>query len=94
LTSKNRDNIIEDRKPARINVFTTIDTIPPEKLEKLGESDAIKELLKNLHLRNFLEEIFKASNSWNAMKLAMGEPIFLEFANECSKVIEGIEEET
>lgn len=69
-----------------------MDTVPPEKLEKLAESDEIRELLKNSHLRSFLEEIFKATNSWNAMKLAMSEPIFLEFADQCSKVIEGKKE--
>lgn len=92
LTSKPNEEIAEDRKPSRINVFTTVDTVPPERLEKLSESTRIHELLKNPHLRNFLEEIFKATNSWNAMKLAMMEPIFMDFADECSKVVDGSEE--
>lgn len=85
---ENKSEIIEDRQPDRINVFTTVDTVAPEKLQDLGESEKIKELLKNPHLRNFLQEINSAPNSWNAMKLAMMEPIFLEFADECMSIVE------
>lgn len=83
-----KEEIVEDKKPDKINVFTTVDTVRPEKLEELEKSDTIKQLLKNPHLRNFLREINSAPNSWNAMKLAMMEPIFLEFADECLKTVE------
>ena len=79
---------MEDRKPDKINVFTTVDTVATEKLQELKNSEQIKEMLKNPHLRNFLLEINSASNSWNAMKLAMMEPIFVEFADECMKIVE------
>jgi hypothetical protein len=85
--------IFEDRKPININVFTTVDTVPAEKLEELEKSDEIKALLKNPHLRNFLQEINSAPNSWNAMKLAMLEPLFLEFADACLKTVEQPETE-
>lgn len=80
--------VIEDKKPNKINFFTTVDTVPQEKLQRLDNSESLKELLKNSHLRNFLTEVNTASNSWNAMKLAMMEPLFLEFADECMKIVE------
>lgn len=79
--------IVEDRKPSRVNVFTTVDTVKTESLEELRRCDKIKELLTNPHLRNFLLEVDSASNPFNAMKLAMSEPIFLEFADECMTII-------
>jgi zinc finger HIT domain-containing protein 3 len=79
---------VEDKRPDKTNVFTTVDTVPPEKLAQLGQSEKIKELLKNPHLRNFLVEVNSAHNSWSAMKLAMMEPIFLEFADECMNIVE------
>lgn len=85
-------SIVEDKKPAKINVFTTVDTVAPEKLEELQHSENLKDMLKNPHLRSFLTEINSAYNSWNAMRLAMMEPIFLEFANECLKIVEPQEE--
>ncbi|CRL08619.1 CLUMA_CG021372, isoform A [Clunio marinus] len=83
-----KESITEERIPSNINFFTTIDTVPPEKLQLLENSKAIKELLKNPHLRNFLQEVNSANNAWNAMKLAMMEPLFVEFADECLKIIE------
>lgn len=83
-----KEEIVEDKRPDNINVFTTVDTVPQEKLQELEKSDNIKNMLKNPHLRNFLKEINSASNSWDAMKLAMMEPIFLEFADECMNIVE------
>lgn len=87
------DEIIEDRLPAKIHVFTTVDTVPPERLQELAKSVAIKEMLKNPHLKNFLQEINSAPNPWNAMKLAMMEPLFIEFADECLRAVEAREDE-
>lgn len=69
-------------------IFETVDTVPLEKLEQLKNSDGLKELLKNKHLRDFLKELNEARNPWKAMKVAMTEPLFLEFADECMKVVE------
>jgi zinc finger HIT domain-containing protein 3 len=87
------EDIIEDRQPSRTNVFTTMDTVPTDKLDLLSQSEPIKNLLKNPNLRNFLTEVDSASIPWNAMKLAMMEPIFTEFADECMKIIEPNDEE-
>lgn len=69
-------------------VYETLDTLPVEKLKMLEDSDELKNLLKNPHLRNYLKEINSAIKPWNAMKLAMLEPLFLEFSDVCMKVLE------
>lgn len=88
IVPRESEVIEEDRKPSNINVFTTVDTVPLEKLQELEKSETIKNMLKNPHLRNFLLEINSATNSWNAMKIAMLEPIFLEFADACLNIVE------
>ncbi|XP_070495755.1 zinc finger HIT domain-containing protein 3 [Chironomus tepperi] len=81
------NTVVEDRQPARV-MFETIDTLPTQKLEELKDSEGLKELLKNKYLRDFLQELNEARNPWKAMKAAMSEPLFLEFADECLKVVE------
>lgn len=80
--------VVEDKKPSTINVFTTMDTVPPETLQKLETSEELKQMLRNPHLRNFLQAVDTAQSPWNAMKLAMMEPLFLEFADECLKIVD------
>lgn len=46
------------------------------------------DLFRNKHLRDFLKEVDSAPNAWKAMKYAMLEPLFVEFADECLKVVE------
>lgn len=79
---------VEDKNPEKLMVYETIDTVPVERLEKLKESEELKDLLKNPHLRNYLQEINSAIKPWNAMKIAMQEPLFLEFADACLKVVQ------
>lgn len=85
---KTAPKFFEDKVQEQLMMFETLDTLPVEKLQKLGESDELKELLKNTHLRNFLKEINTAIKPWNAMKLAMMEPLFIEFSDVCMKVLE------
>ena len=85
---KSTPKFYEDKEADNLMVYQTLDTLPVEKLKKLEESDELKELLKNPHLRNFLKEINSAIKPWNAMKLAMMEPLFLEFSDVCMKVLE------
>lgn len=88
---KNEGNIqtfYEDKLPDHLMVYETQDTLPVEKLEKLKDSEELKSLLANPHLRNFLIEINGATKPWNAMKLAMMEPLFLEFADVSLKIVQ------
>jgi len=61
--------------------------VPEEALERLGESEELKALLRNPHLRGYLRHIDTTHNPRGFMKIAMQEPLFVEFADACMKVI-------
>uniref|UniRef100_A0A2M4C301 Zinc finger HIT domain-containing protein 3 n=1 Tax=Anopheles marajoara TaxID=58244 RepID=A0A2M4C301_9DIPT len=83
----------EDRQPAKPLLFTTVDTVPQEKLELLGQSEHLKNLLANRHLRQLLQEVDCGWSGMNAIKVAMMEPLFVEFADECLRLVEPPEQE-
>ncbi|XP_030648426.1 zinc finger HIT domain-containing protein 3 isoform X2 [Chanos chanos] len=58
-----------------------------------GESEALKGLLRNPHLRQLLASVDTAEDKAQAMKTAMQEPLFVEFADQCLKVVEPSEKE-
>ncbi|CAH1963217.1 unnamed protein product [Acanthoscelides obtectus] len=72
---------------------TETDTVLKEKLELIKTSEDVKKLLANGHLRNLLVTIDKSENAEEVMQKAMQEPIFLEFADACLKVVEPQAEE-
>lgn len=72
--------------------FPTEDTVPVEKLEELRHSEELKEVLKNPHVRNIMIAIMNSSNPTEAIALAMKEPIFVEMADACLKVVESSDE--
>ncbi|XP_055706483.1 zinc finger HIT domain-containing protein 3 [Phlebotomus papatasi] len=72
----------------RTILFPTEDTIPEERLEMLKSSEELKNLLKNPHLRKLLMDLDSAENAEKAMKAAMQEPLFTEFADEALKIVE------
>uniref|UniRef100_A0A182RRY0 Zinc finger HIT domain-containing protein 3 n=1 Tax=Anopheles funestus TaxID=62324 RepID=A0A182RRY0_ANOFN len=80
--------IREDCIPKKIILFSTMDTVPAEELELLGQSEHLKNLLYNPHLRQLLTEIDNARDGMNAIKVAMMEPLFVEFADECLRLVE------
>ncbi|XP_002068783.2 zinc finger HIT domain-containing protein 3 [Drosophila willistoni] len=82
----------EEEEPTVYAPFTTDDTVPPEKLQQLEQSESLRELLYNPHLRNLLKQIDVAHNVPLAMTAAMQEPLFVEFANACLHVLEPINE--
>lgn len=53
-----------------------------------GDSEALKCLLLNPHLRQLITSVDSAENKDKAMKDAMQEPLFTEFADQCLKIIE------
>ncbi|KAK5859089.1 hypothetical protein PBY51_003180 [Eleginops maclovinus] len=63
-----------------------IDKVPLEKLQLLGQSKEIKDLLCNPHLRQLLRSIDSADGKGDAMKAAMQEPLFVEFSDQCMKL--------
>lgn len=80
--------IQEDRQPQKTYLYTTVDTVDPTKLEQLRHSDPLKNLLYNPHLRRLLQEIDSAPDAMKAVRVAMMEPLFVEFADECLRVVE------
>ncbi|KAI7813723.1 zinc finger HIT domain-containing protein 3, partial [Triplophysa rosa] len=69
------------------------DSVALEKLQKLGDSEALKCLLLNPHLRQLITSVDSAENKDKAVKDAMQEPLFTEFADQCLKMIEPKETE-
>lgn len=56
------------------------------------QNQELKNILCNRHLRDMLSAIDSSSNPAAAMQHAMLEPIFVEFADECLKVIEPLKD--
>jgi len=67
--------------------FPTKDTVPIDTLDKLKENKDLVNLLKNPHLQDFLKTVDSADNPGRLMRKAMKEPLFLEFVDECMKVV-------
>uniref|UniRef100_A0A182QS64 Zinc finger HIT domain-containing protein 3 n=1 Tax=Anopheles farauti TaxID=69004 RepID=A0A182QS64_9DIPT len=80
--------------PKKPILFSTVDTVPAEMLEQLGQSEHLKNLLYNPHLRQLLTEVDNARDGMNAVKVAMMEPLFVEFADECMRIVEPQNNET
>nr|CAG4642212.1 EOG090X0JQ4 [Eurycercus lamellatus] len=69
--------------------FATDDTVPIEKLQELGtESKEVKACLSNPHVRGLLTSLVHSQNPDTSIKEAMQEPIFLELAHACLKIVE------
>lgn len=79
---------MEECKKRTEYFFETEDTVPLEKLELLKGSKNLRKILENRHVRDMLTAIDKSQNATEAMKAAMLEPIFVEFADECLKIVE------
>ncbi|XP_028277852.1 zinc finger HIT domain-containing protein 3 [Parambassis ranga] len=65
-----------------------IDKVPLQRLQLLGQSKELRDLLCNPHLRQLLRLIDGAENKAKAMKAAMQEPLFVEFSDQCLKIVE------
>ncbi|XP_054289111.1 zinc finger HIT domain-containing protein 3 [Macrosteles quadrilineatus] len=96
---KAEDCVPEVKPPAVVNdkqsnlyYFPTEDTVPLEKLQLLEQNQELKNILCNRHLRDMLVAIDKSVNPAAAMQQAMLEPIFVEFTDECLKIVEPAEE--
>jgi hypothetical protein len=52
----------------------------------------MQQILQNPHLQELLVAVDRSPNPDRTMQLAMQEPLFVEFADECLKVVESIED--
>uniref|UniRef100_A0A674MPH5 Zinc finger HIT domain-containing protein 3 n=1 Tax=Takifugu rubripes TaxID=31033 RepID=A0A674MPH5_TAKRU len=62
------------------------DQVPVQRLQLLGRSKELRDLLCNPHLRRLLRSIDSADRKCEAMKGAMHEPLFTEFSDQCLKI--------
>ncbi|XP_061868375.1 zinc finger HIT domain-containing protein 3 [Colius striatus] len=69
------------------------DRVPLQKLELLGESEELRALLLNPHLRQLLLTVDQAEDKSSLMKKYMQEPLFVEFADCCLRIVEPPEKE-
>ncbi|NXE80596.1 ZNHI3 protein, partial [Cochlearius cochlearius] len=69
------------------------DRPPPQKLKLLGESEELRGLLLNPHLRQLLLTVDQAEDKSSLMKKYMQEPLFVEFADCCLRIVEPPEKE-
>ena len=67
--------------------FTTVDTVPKEKLQQLEKSEKLRQLLSNPHLRTFLTKLDSSEDKGRLMRKAMREPLFVEFVDCCLETI-------
>ncbi|KAM7374752.1 hypothetical protein PAMP_007392 [Pampus punctatissimus] len=65
-----------------------IDKVPLQKLQLLGQSKELRDLLCNPHLRQLLQSIDSADTKDDVMRAAMQEPLFCEFSDQCLKIVE------
>ncbi|XP_076607340.1 zinc finger HIT domain-containing protein 3 [Chaetodon auriga] len=64
------------------------DKVPLQRLQLLGQSKELRDLLCNPHLRQLLCSVDGADSKYDAMKAAMQEPLFAEFSDQCLKIVE------
>ncbi|CAH8512083.1 unnamed protein product [Heterobilharzia americana] len=65
-----------------------IDYVPKRVLQGLKHSERIRVMLKNPHLRSLLRYLNDTNKPNSALENAMREPIFVEFSDECLKIVE------
>lgn len=65
----------------------TEDKVPVEKLQRLGESHEVRQMLENPHLRSLMIGLVESKDPGHTIEAAMQEPIFLELADECLDLI-------
>ncbi|XP_068066799.1 zinc finger HIT domain-containing protein 3 [Anomalospiza imberbis] len=68
------------------------DRVPPQRLRLLGESEELRELLRNPHLRQLLLALERARDKSSLLRQLMREPLFVEFADCCLGIVEPPEE--
>ncbi|XP_014232926.1 zinc finger HIT domain-containing protein 3 [Trichogramma pretiosum] len=73
--------------------YPTESTVPMEKLERLRQNEELKNCLKNPHLKDYVREILEDSDPTGAISRAMKEPLFVELADHCLKVVQDLPEE-
>ncbi|XP_068834567.1 zinc finger HIT domain-containing protein 3 isoform X2 [Capricornis sumatraensis] len=64
------------------------DRVSLQNLKNLGESAALRSLLLNPHLRRLMVDLDQADDKAELMRACMREPLFVEFADCCLRIVE------
>ncbi|XP_054430819.1 zinc finger HIT domain-containing protein 3 [Pteronotus mesoamericanus] len=64
------------------------DRVSLQNLKKLGESAELRSLLLNPHLRQLMVSLDQGENKAKLMRACMQEPLFVEFADCCLRIVE------
>ena len=81
------DNVITEEENSYLLEIPNDYKVPSEVLEQLKHSEEVKSLLENTNLQKFLTFIHETYNPSGFVKVAMREPLFIEFADACLKAI-------
>ncbi|ERE68600.1 zinc finger HIT domain-containing protein 3 [Cricetulus griseus] len=82
--SKDDDSSIADF----LNSDEEEDRVSLQNLKSLGESATLRSLLLNPHLRQLMVNLDQGDNKAKLMKACMQEPLFVEFADCCLRIVE------
>ncbi|KAL8199147.1 UNVERIFIED_CONTAM: hypothetical protein K2H54_035496 [Gekko kuhli] len=69
------------------------DKVPLQSLHRLKDSEELRGLLLNPHLRQLLLTVDQAADKSSLMRKSMQEPLFVEFADCCLRIVEPPEKE-
>uniref|UniRef100_A0A8C0JPZ7 Zinc finger HIT-type containing 3 n=1 Tax=Canis lupus dingo TaxID=286419 RepID=A0A8C0JPZ7_CANLU len=69
------------------------DRVSLQNLKNLGESAALRSLLLNPHLRQLMVSLDQGDNKAKLMRACMQEPLFVEFADCCLRIVEPSQDE-
>ncbi|XP_026890089.1 zinc finger HIT domain-containing protein 3 isoform X1 [Acinonyx jubatus] len=69
------------------------DRVSLQNLKNLGESAALRSLLLNPHLRQLMVSLDQGDNKEKLMRACMQEPLFVEFADCCLRIVEPSQDE-
>lgn len=64
------------------------DRVALQNLKNLGESAALRSLLLNPHLRQLMVSLDQGDDKAKLMRACMQEPLFVEFADCCLRIVE------
>uniref|UniRef100_A0A8C6ZZ80 Zinc finger HIT-type containing 3 n=1 Tax=Neovison vison TaxID=452646 RepID=A0A8C6ZZ80_NEOVI len=93
-TVKPTENKDDDESVADfLNSDEEEDRVSLQNLKNLGESAALRSLLLNPHLRQLMVSLDQGDNKAKLMRACMQEPLFVEFADCCLRIVEPSREE-
>ena len=83
----NAEDLVEEERYSYLQEIPDDYKISNEILERLKYSEEVKTLLTNENLRKFLTFTHETYNPSGFVKMAMREPLFIEFADACLRTI-------